>query len=72
MATAGLRRRSRSPSSAKSTSMMPFFFTMPIRRMTPISAVIDSSMPPARSAMSAPRPAGGSVEMMVKGCARLS
>ena len=32
----------------------------------------DSSMPASRSASSAPRPADGSVEMMVSGCARLS
>ncbi len=28
---------------AKSTIMMPFFFTMPISRITPISAITDRS-----------------------------
>ena len=36
-----VRPRWRSPSSAKSTSMMPFFFTMPISRMMPMKAMID-------------------------------
>ena len=35
----------RSASSAKSTSMMPFFLTMPISRMMPMKAITDSSMP---------------------------
>ena len=35
----------RSPSSAKSTIMIPFFFTMPISRMMPMKAITDSSVP---------------------------
>ena len=38
-------RAARSASSAKSTSMMPFFLTMPISRMMPMKAITDSSMP---------------------------
>ena len=52
--------------------MMAFFFTMPISRMMPIIPMIDSSLPVISSASSAPRPADGSVEMMVSGCSRLS
>ena len=37
-----------------------------------MSAITDSSMPASLSAISAPSPADGSVEMMVSGCARLS
>ena len=72
IACSGVRRRCRSASSAKSTSMMPFFLTMPISSMMPISAMIDGSRSKMRSAISAPRPADGSVEMMVSGWARLS
>ena len=64
--------RWRSASSAKSTSMMAFFFTMPISRMMPIMPMIDRSVPVISSASSAPSPADGSVEMMVSGCSRLS
>jgi hypothetical protein len=42
---------------AKSTSMMPFFFTMPIRRMMAMMPIADSSIPPAFSASTAPMPA---------------
>ena len=72
MARSGDSRWVRSASSAKSTSMMPFFLTMPISRMMPMKAITDSSMPAMRNAISAPRPADGNVEMMVMGCARLS
>ena len=37
-----------------------------------MSAITDSSISANLSAISAPRPADGSVEMMVSGCARLS
>jgi len=37
---------------AKSTSMMPFFLTMPISKMIPMIPIIDKSMPPIRSASS--------------------
>ena len=52
--------------------MMPFFFTMPIKRIMPMKAITVSSVPDTCSAKSAPNPADGSVEMMVSGCARLS
>ena len=45
MACCGDRPRRRSPSSAKSTIMMPFFFTMPISRMMPMKAITDNSVP---------------------------
>ena len=47
--------------------MMAFFFTMPISRMMPISAITFSSDPQISSASSAPTPAEGSVERMVRG-----
>ena len=72
IARSGARPRLRSPSSAKSTIMMPFFLTMPIRRMIPMNAISDSSVLKICSASSAPRPADGSVEMIVSGWARLS
>lgn len=37
IASSGERDFARSPGIAKSTIMMPFFLTMPISRMTPIS-----------------------------------
>ena len=52
--------------------MMPFFFTMPISKMMPMKAITVSSVLNSCNASSAPRPADGSVEMMVSGCARLS
>ena len=52
----------RSHSSAKSTSMMPFFFTMPISRTSPIKAISVSSLPVTCRPSSAPRPADGMVE----------
>jgi len=44
---------------AKSIIMMAFFFTMPMRRMIPISAMMLNSVFTARSASSAPTPAEG-------------
>ena len=72
IASRGPLPSSRSATIAKSIIMMAFFFTMPISRMMPISAITDSSMPASRSEISAPNPADGSVEMIVSGCARLS
>ena len=47
--------------------MMAFFFTMPISRMMPISAMTLKSLWKSISASSAPTPAEGSVERMVMG-----
>ena len=52
--------------------MIPFFITMPISRMIAMKAMIDSSMPVAHSAIRAPSPAEGRVEMIVSGWIRLS
>ena len=51
---------------------MAFFFTMPISRMMPISAMMVRSSPASMSASSAPMPADGSVERMVMGWMKLS
>ena len=59
---------SRSLLMAKSIIMMAFFLTMPISRITPISAMMLKSVPEASSASSAPTPADGSVDRMVSGC----
>jgi hypothetical protein len=47
--------------------MMPFFFTMPISRIMPISAMTLKSCRQMNSASSAPTPAEGSVERIVMG-----
>ena len=67
MASSGAMLPRRSASSAKSIIMMAFFLTMPISRMTPISAMMLNSMFAADSASSAPTPAEGSVDRMVSG-----
>ena len=72
MASRELNSRSRSICRAKSIIMMAFFLTIPISRITPMSAMIVKSVPVASSARSAPTPAEGSVERIVKGCTRLS
>ncbi len=58
---------SRSASSAKSIIMIAFFFTMPISRTMPISAMTENSDRQAISARKAPTPADGSVERIVIG-----
>ena len=67
MASSGSRPPSRSAWMAKSTSMMPFFLTMPISRMMPIMAITDRSVPVSIRASRAPTPAEGSVDRMVSG-----
>jgi hypothetical protein len=67
MACSGESPRWRSPSSAKSTIMMPFFLTMPISRTMPISAIRLKSNPAAIRIASAPTPADGSVDRIVIG-----
>ncbi len=57
----------RSASSAKSIIMIAFFFTMPISRMMPITAMMPSWSPARISAASAPTVAVGSVERIVTG-----
>ena len=47
--------------------MMAFFLTMPISRMTPISAMMLNSVLNSISASTAPTPADGRVERMVIG-----
>ena len=62
----GDRCSSRSAAIAKSTIMMPFFLTMPISRMMPISAIRLKSKPNSIRIASAPTPADGSVDRIVK------
>ena len=52
--------------------MMAFFFTMPISRITPISAMMLNSVLNSISASTAPTPADGSVDRMVIGWIVLS
>ncbi|MNV70404.1 hypothetical protein D3C71_1633700 [compost metagenome] len=52
--------------------MIAFFFTMPINRNTPISAIKVKSWRTSSSASSAPNPADGSVDRIVSGCTKLS
>ncbi|CAH0291835.1 hypothetical protein SRABI106_03533 [Rahnella aquatilis] len=51
---------------------MAFFFTMPINRITPISAIRLNSVPAKISDSNAPTAADGSVERMVTGWIKLS
>ena len=52
--------------------MIAFFFTMPIKRMMPMIAMMVRSCPAIISASNAPMPAEGSVERMVSGWMKLS
>jgi hypothetical protein len=72
IASRGERPRPRSASSAKSIIRIAFFFTMPISRITPISAIIENSILKRSSASSAPTPAEGSVDRIVIGWIVLS
>ena len=47
--------------------MIAFFLTMPISRMTPISAMMLNSVLNAIRARSAPTPADGNVDRIVRG-----
>ncbi len=67
IASSGGSPSMRSALSAKSTSRIAFFLTMPISRITPIIAISENSSPNICSASSAPTPAEGSVERMVSG-----
>ena len=67
MASRGLMPSLRSASSAKSIIMIAFFFTMPMSRMMPMTAIRLRSVPVKSSASSAPTPADGSVERIVIG-----
>jgi len=62
----------RCASRAKSTIMMPFFFTSPISSTMPITATRSSGRPERCSASSAPTVADGSVDRMVTGWITLS
>jgi hypothetical protein len=46
--------------------MMPFFFTIPIRRMMPMMPITSSGIPNSISVNKAPSPAEGKVEMIVR------
>ncbi len=72
IAAIGGMLRSRSATMAKSTSMMPFFLTMPISRMMPMMPMTDRSMWPRLSASNAPTPAEGNVDRIVSGWMKLS
>ena len=72
MAASGESPSVRSAASAKSIIMIAFFFTMPMSRITPISAITLNSVPKAMSASSAPTPADGRVDRMVNGWTVLS
>ena len=63
---------SRSATSAKSIIMIAFFLTMPISKMMPTIPMMERSWPHNINVQSAPTPADGSVEMMVKGWIALS
>src|SRR5260370_36428 len=62
MASSGGFPSLRSASRAKSTIMMPFFFTMPMRRMMPMTAMTLSAMRQTLRERPGPRPAEGGVE----------
>ena len=72
MASPGASPWRRCASRAKSIIMMAFFFTIPMRRITPTSAMMERSRWNSISARSAPTPAEGRVERMVMGWIRLS
>ena len=67
IASRGLTPSRRSTSKATSIIMIAFFFTMPIKSRTPITAMTLSSFPNAISANAAPTPADASVERIVTG-----
>ena len=52
--------------------MIAFFFTMPISRMIPISAITLKIRPGDQQRQQRPTPAEGSVERIVIGCTTLS
>ena len=62
----------RSAARAKSIIMIAFFFTMPMSRMMPITAMRLKSVWQIIRASTAPTPAVGSVERMVTGWMKLS
>ena len=72
IASSGVIPCDRSSSIATSMIRIAFFLTMPISRMTPISAMISNCPPVTISAKIAPTPAEGSVESTVKGWIALS
>ena len=72
IAASGERPSRRSASIATSIIMIAFFLTMPISRMRPMSAMTENSPFVTMSASTAPAPADGSVDRMVRGCTRLS
>ncbi len=67
MASSGFMPSLRSAARAKSIIMMAFFFTMPISRTMPISAITLKSCRKTMSASNAPTPAEGSADRIVSG-----
>ena len=57
---------------AKSIIKIAFFFTIPIKSITPIKAITENSVPVNISAINAPTPAEGRVDKIVIGCSKLS
>ena len=72
IASRGPLPSSRSASSAKSTIMIAFFFTIPISSTMPMMPMMSRSCPVTQSRISAPIPAEGRVERMVTGWTKLS
>ena len=72
IASSGVLPCTRSDSSAKSTIMMAFFFTIPMSSTMPTSATSERSVPQTISATSAPMPAEGNVDRIVIGWIQLS
>ena len=66
-ASSALKPRERSASMAKSMIKIAFFLTMPIKRKTPIKAMIEKSSLKIISASTAPTPADGRVDSTVMG-----
>ena len=67
IASRGVAPPVRSASSAKSIIMIAFFLTIPISKMSPISAMTSSEWFASIRVNSAPMPADGSVERIVTG-----
>ena len=72
IASSGESPWSRSATMAKSTIMIPFFLTMPISKMMPISAMRLKSKPKPIRISKAPTPAEGRVDRIVSGWMKLS
>jgi len=67
MASLGESPCSRSASMAKSIIMIAFFLTIPMSRINPMSAIRLNSVRKSSSAKTAPNPADGMVDRIVRG-----